>query len=521
MKTPLLSQLRRAFLLAQRAQLQPEKSLDDVLAEHRQYQSDRRQFLRTGVRAGVLLGIGGPVVANDLLEAAAGKPKYKIAIVGAGMAGLSAGYHLQRKGIQATLFEGDKRAGGRIKSARIFDDGRLNTEIGAEFIDTGHADMMWFVREMDLEANLMDVDTDTFGQRDAFYFDNRHYTLRDVLAEFKAVYPQIQTDQAKMEGRRAAAAFDRMPMAEYIDRLAVSPWIKKMLHAAYIGENGLETGEQSGAILLDIFAIRNDQFYPFGDSDERFKITGGNEQLPQRLAKKLEPQIRHEHRLTALRENHNKSITLTFSVNGADKEETFDAVIMALPFTVLREVDIRMDLPALKQRVIRELGYGTNTKFILETRNRPWREHNYRGYLFNEQISNGWDSAQLQNNNAGPGAYTCFFGGRRGKAAVRGTEQAQLEYALPALEGAFPGAKASLTGKMELAAWPANPFVKASYSCFMPGQITDFGGAAIAPVRCLYFAGEHCSADYWGFMNGAAETGRLAAEKVLKKMRVR
>jgi len=41
------------------------------------------------------------------------------------------------------------------------------------------------------------------------------------------------------------------------------------------------------------------------------------------------------------------------------------------------------------------------------------------------------------------------------------------------------------------------------------------------PLRRLYFAGEHCSADYWGFMNGAAETSRSVAEKVLKRMRVR
>ncbi|MCC6459673.1 MAG: FAD-dependent oxidoreductase, partial [Saprospiraceae bacterium] len=46
-------------------------------------------------------------------------------------------------------------------------------------------------------------------------------------------------------------------------------------------------------------------------------------------------------------------------------------------------------------------------------------------------------------------------------------------------------------------------------------------GVAFEPVRRLYFAGEHTSTEYWGFMNGAAETGRRVAEKVLKKMRVR
>lgn len=519
MKTALFHRLRQAFYLAQLAQSQPEKTADDILAEYNKQQQSRRQFLRSTAQVGLLLGVGGPVIARDLLTAF-GKPLHKVAIVGAGMAGLSAGYYLRQKGISATLFEGDKRAGGRIKSARIFDNGRLNTEIGAEFIDTNHADMFEFARIAGVHTRLMDVDTDTFGERDAFFFENQHRTLAEVIAELQAVYPQIQADQVKLEGRKAEV-FDRQSIAEYVDRLAVSPWVKQMLYAAFVGENGLEPGEQSAANLLGVLEVTPDKFNPFGPSDERFKVIGGNDQIPGFLANMLESQIRYEHKLTALRENHNKSITLVFNHGGSTREETFDVVIMALPFTVLREVDMQMKLPEIKQRVIRELGYGTNAKFILETRDRPWRNNGYRGYLFNEQISNGWDSAQMQQDNAGVGAFTCYFGGNRGKAATRGSEQAQLEYVLPALDGAFPGTKASLTGKMELATWPSNPFVKASYSCFKPGQTTAFDGAAFKPVRCLYFAGEHCSGDFWGFMNGAAETGRRAAQTVLKKMGVR
>jgi len=519
MRTILSSSLRRAFRLAQIANFQKDKTFDDLLAEQERFAASRRQFLKTTVQAGAVLGLGGTSLAGYFLENF-DKPKYKIAIVGAGMAGLSAGYFLRRKGVQATIFEGDKRAGGRIKSAHIFDNGKLTTEIGAEFIDTSHSEMLFFARMLGLEPKLMDVETDKFGERDAFFFENRHRNLREVLAEFKDVYPRIMADQKKLEGRYAAE-LDKISMADYIEKLPVSDWIKKMLHAAYLGENGMEPARQSAANLLSIFEIRDDKFFPFGASDERFKVIGGNEQIPQGLAKILEPQIRYEHKLLSLRENGNKSLTLTFSQNGSTKEETFDLVIMTLPFTILRDLDVKMDLPPLKRRVIAELGYGANTKFVVETKERTWRKAGYRGYLFNEQIPNGWDSTQLQQGNEGVGTFTCFFGGDRARAAARGTEKEQLAYVLPALDGAFPGTGASLTGNMELAHWPANPFVKASYSCFSVGQITDFEGAAFEPVRRLYFAGEHCSADFWGFMNGAAETGRRAAEKVLKKMRVR
>jgi monoamine oxidase len=515
MKTTLLHALRRAFRMAQFHHQHPGFEVQDTLAEYERQQLNRREFLRQTA----LMGIGTVGLGTQLPGLLQGTANPKIAIVGGGMAGLSAAYHLRRRRIAATVFEGDKRVGGRIKSARIFGNGTLNTEIGAEFIDTLHSDMFYFARLLDLETTMMDMEQDTMGIRDAFFIEGRHYTLEEVVKEFAQIYPRIQDDREQSEGKKGAQ-WDNMPMAEYIEKLPVSPWVKKMLDAAYIGENGMETGEQSALNLLSIFEIQDNQFFPFGSSDERFKVPGGNEKIPQGLAALLSEQLRYEHKFVSLKENHNDTITLNFTVNGAPYSDTFDFVIMALPFSILRDTELMMKLPKMKTRVIKELGYGTNSKFILETRERSWRKSGYRGYLFNERIHNGWDSTQMQQNNEGMGTFTVYYGGNRGKNAAKGTEQQQLEHILPALEGAFPGTKAALTGKMELAHWPGNPFIKGSYSCFKPGQALAFEGQAFTPVRRLFFAGEHTSIEYWGFMNGAAETGKKAAQEVLRAVRV-
>ncbi|MEO6759563.1 MAG: NAD(P)/FAD-dependent oxidoreductase, partial [Saprospiraceae bacterium] len=481
---------------------------------------DRRRFLKTSVQASALLGLGGAALGSNWLELLGGKTAPRVAVVGAGIGGLSAGYYLRQKGVAATIFEADKRVGGRIKTGRMFGDGQLFTEIGAEFIDTVHTDMLRFVRILGLEDKLMDVDADVFGERDAFFIEGKHHSLQDIITELNAVYPRIARHEQQAMGSHTAE-FDRFSMAEYIDSMAVSAWVKKLLTAAYLGENGMETSQQSAVNILSILQSKPGQFVPFGESDERFKIIGGNEQIPLGLANLLRDQIRLEHRLVAIRELTNGGFQLTFSENGTTREESFDAVVLALPFTTLRQVDIKMEMPPIKKQVINELGYGSNAKFILETQGRPWRDTGYRGYLFNETIHNGWDSTQLQLNNQGVGTYTVFYGGETGKKAVRGTEQAQLDVCMPQLEGAFAGTRKSLTGKNELAAWPSNPLVGASYSCFSVGQVTSFTGMAAEPVRNLFFAGEHCSIDYWGFMNGGAETGRKTAKQVLKKMRVR
>jgi monoamine oxidase len=396
----------------------------------------------------------------------------------------------------------------------VFDGGKLVTEFGAEFIDSNHEDMFRLIKDMGLNEWIMDIETDNFGIKEAFYIDSQPRSIKEIAEELNRINPVMTKDQGKV-GTPRAQQFDQMSIAQYLETMPISPWVRKLIDAAFVGENGRECSEQSALNFIDFIEPVKDHFKPFGESDERFKIIGGNDQLPKRLAERLKDQIRYEHRLVALKELNNGDFLLTFSQNGTTQEGVFDAVIMTLPFTVLRNLELKMELPPLKRRVIDELGYGTNSKFVLETKNRAWRNAGFQGFLFNERVSNGWDSSQLQQNNLGTGAYTCYFGGKQGLNARKGTEKEQLAYVMPALEGIFPGTKAALTDNMELVNWPSNPFVKGSYTSYGVGQHTLFAGEPIKPVRNLYFAGEHCSDDFWGFMNGAAETGRKAAELVL------
>lgn len=59
-----------------------------------------------------------------------------------------------------------------------------------------------------------------------------------------------------------------------------------------------------------------------------------------------------------------------------------DFVLLTLPFTLLRQVDLRMPLPPVKRRAIQQLGYGTNAKLILGFQSRYWRNAGYFGDFF-------------------------------------------------------------------------------------------------------------------------------------------
>lgn len=64
-----------------------------------------------------------------------------IAIVGGGLAGLNCAYQLKKRGITATVYEGSDRTGGRVLTKQNFIASETYTELGGEFIDTGHKHM--------------------------------------------------------------------------------------------------------------------------------------------------------------------------------------------------------------------------------------------------------------------------------------------------------------------------------------------------------------------------------------------
>ncbi len=89
---------------------------------------------------------------------------------------------------------------------------------------------------------------------------------------------------------------------------------------------------------------------------------------------------------------------------------------------------------------------------------------------------------------------------------------------LRGIERAYPGTTGERNGKVSRLHWPTHPWSKGSYSGYKPGQWTTIAGAEGLPVGNLFFAGEHCSYDFQGYMNGAAQSGADAAKAVMAKV---
>ena len=451
----------------------------------------------------------------------------RIAIIGGGIAGLHAAYVLKNAGFPATVYEAANRVGGRMFTARNLMGQGLTTELGGEFIDSIHTDMLNLAKTFGLGLIDTKLPNTSPLKSQAYFFNGKHYSEQEVIDAFTPYVTKIKADQQGMSALITADShsefdkmLDNMSMAQYFDRIGLNGWLRDLLDVAYVTEFGQPIQQQTALNFLWMISpkITDGSFEIFGYSDERYKIKGGNDQIINKLAAELKNQIETSHELTTISQNNDGSQSLSFKMATGNKTVTADFVLLTLPFTLLRNVAVSPAWPEWKRKAIFDIGYGNNSKLMIGFKNRYWNKLGYAGYYFTESmLQSGWDNSELQTPTEG--GLTIYSGGEQALNVGSGTIAGQVSQHLPLLERMYPGANANLNGKMERFIWPTYKWTKCSYTCFKPGQYTTIAGNEIKPVNNIFFAGEHCSYDYQGYMNGGAETGRRAAESIIKKIK--
>jgi monoamine oxidase len=477
-------------------------------------------------RRRVLLGSAGAALALPLAGAgcSSAPTQVSVAIVGGGMAGLHCAYRLKQRGLLASVFEAAPRLGGRVFSDRttFWQPSGQHCELGGELIDSGHVTMRDLATELGLPLLDYQQDDPTLATDTAF-FGGQQVPTADLLAGFAPIAAAIDDAWAAATDRNALpsytdanglGAYDQLSLSDFLDRIGASGPARQLVEVAFVVEYGLDASEQSALNLITLISTDTQQLQLFGDSDKRFHCAVGNDAFPSKLAAALDPmQIALEHRLVSLAALPDGRYRLSFDRPSGTKDFVADRVVLALPFTLLRQVDLGVDLPAVKRKAIDELGYGTNTKLMVGFSARPWRQRGSNGSSYTDLgYQNTWETSRLQ---PGPdGILTNYTGGAHGVAITDGTPEKQRDAFLPQIDQVFPGTAGASTGAVARFAWPTYPLTQGSYACYKVGQWTSIGGAEFEPVGNLHFCGEHTSRDAQGFMEGAALTGAMVAEAI-------
>ncbi|MET0226173.1 MAG: FAD-dependent oxidoreductase [Dokdonella sp.] len=512
--------LRRAAMVAATARASGEP-LDELVARERELRevSTRRRFLRQAAGASAALMLGGCMRASPRADAGGSD---EVIVVGAGIAGLTCAWRLRQAGVGVRLYEAQERIGGRMLSLRgHFADGQV-CELGGELIDSGHVRMRALAAELDLLLDDLAEDP-TAACGDVWFCAGRRYGETEILREFAPLAEAVRRDagtlpdeQITYASRGGAEALDRESMTHWLDRNGASGWLRRLIEVAYTTEMGLDCDRQSALNFLTFIDPGVEQFRVFGASDERFHVRGGNDQIVQRLGAKLDDALTTGAILEAVRHAADGNYVLSFKRGSGAFQVRACCVVLALPFTTLRQVHLDLDLPPAKRRAIAELGYGTNAKLMIGFNERIWRtRHASAGSTYSDlPLQTTWETSRQQAGAVG--ILTNFVGGRHGLATGSGTPKEQADTATQQLEAIFPGVSGARAGMREARFhWPTFAWTQGSYACFTPGQWTTLRGAIGERVGHLHFAGEHCAFDNQGFMEGGVETGEWAAQAIL------
>ena len=310
-----------------------------------------------------------------------------IAIIGGGVAGLTAAYRLQAAGVKPVVFEASNRWGGRIFTVYDFYKGMF-CELGGEFVDTNHEDLQKLGSELGVE--MQKLATEGEGE-DLYFFKGAFHTPKDMVdpekqtGAFAPIAKQIAADAEKLTDAEEnwtehARKLDQISLKDYLEQFRgkTEDWAIDLLDVAYNIEFGLETKDLSSLDMVDFITTdMGEPFQIFGESDEVFRIKGGSSALIKALLAALEDKIemKQGYALTELDSKDGKVVTGFEAPGGTTKSEYLrcgDPGAAVHPPS--RDQGAGSPEPREeKLKCIRELGMGQNAKVIVGTTSRVWR----------------------------------------------------------------------------------------------------------------------------------------------------
>ncbi|MFF9200075.1 flavin monoamine oxidase family protein [Streptomyces sp. NPDC014779] len=503
----------------------------------------RRTLLKYAAAAGIAVSAGSAVAAPTPARAATttAAAGARIAVVGAGIAGLTAALTLQDAGLSPVLYEANpSRVGGRMWSQREHWAYGQTSEIGGELIDTSHKKILELCRRFGLATEDF-LGGGPNGAEEVLWFDGAYYPRARADEDFNAVYQALHRDlldAGEVTWNRTTptgTALDTMTLYDWIESRVPgghSSPLGKFFDVAYNVEYGADTTDQSSLALVLLMGYQTNpgNFNIWGLSNERYHVVGGNDRLPHAIAGALKPgTLRMGWSLDAVRANADGTQTLTFTEAGSTRTVTADHTVLCVPLPVLQRLDLsRAGFDPLMSSLLRDARMGYCTKLNMQFATRPWRGTGpwpgvSAGDCFTDsEVQQTWDTTKVQ---GGTGGILIQYGGGTlarslNPAGPFSTESDPYVRDLVArylkgIDAFFPGTSKAYTGRAQLSAWHKNPYALGAYSYWPVGYLHRYAGYEGTAQGNVHIGGEHCSYDFQGFMEGGATEGERAAREVI------
>ena len=480
----------------------------------------RRAFLRTSMLAG--LSLASPTI--DFARQLQAKPpmrRQKIAVVGAGIAGLVAAYELMQSGHEVAVFEARARPGGRIFTVRDnFADG-MHAEGGA--IDFGDAYVLLqrYIRLFGLRFSGTEATSKSARPNDVYFLKGKRYVVA-AGREPEWPYP-LSADDRRLGIAGMWEKYVHRATQDISDPHA-SGWPdskERTLDSVTIEEFLAKQGASNGVISTlrmdflgddydHVSGLQDILWHRFFDANNKWmRLKDGNDQLPKAFASRLGRRIHYGTALVKLAQDSDKVYLALRQGNSLTQVET-DRVVIAIPFSCLRNVEMDRSFSEGKRLAISKMRYDSAIHIHLQARTRFWQSQGNSGFANTDlAIRNVLDDTDGQMGSRG--ILGIETSGRNASLASNMTPEKRLAWALENVEKVFPGMAENFEGGTSVD-WGQEPWSLGCGAYYGPGEMTTLFPHVGTQEGRVHFAGEHTSTVY--VMEGAAQSGLRVANEI-------
>ena len=469
-------------------------------------ESSRREFLK-----GTLAG-AGMLMAGPMARAQGSRPR--VVIVGAGFAALSCGFQLRRAGAHVTLIEARNRVGGRVLSFRDFIAGRV-VEGGGELIGSNHP--MWMAYGNQFGLKFSDV-TELEQDKAPIMLEGKRYSGSDLVELWEGLQDALEN----MVGDARTVNLDepwKTPDAKRLDNASVASkfasW--KLDDTARKGALTLLSNDHGSwpdreSYLGAISTVAGGGYEKYWVESEVYRCIGGNQQLAFKLAAAIGWEyIQLDAPVSRIRLTD--SGVAVHRADGGLVEG--DLVVLTAPPPTWKHIEIEPVLPAGYQPFT-----GPTVKFLSRVSRPYWRRAGVQAIsLTDTAVGETWESTDGQGSRDNQSSGLTVFSG--GKAAQACLDMAPAERASKLgdiLNTIYPGYSAHVEATRFMG-WPEEKWTLCGYSSPTVGQVTSIYPKLAAGFRDrLFFAGEHTSLLFTGYMEGGLNSGARVAQKLAGKL---